>query len=56
MAETLVDGLTAEQIYKVMRGNAIRMLHLDLDADHVPDPDPSPVSFGTSELGVGAQA
>jgi predicted TIM-barrel fold metal-dependent hydrolase len=38
VAEAMVDGLTAEQIYKVMRGNAIRMLHLDLDADHVPDP------------------
>ncbi len=33
VAEKLVDGLTDEQIYKTMRGNAIRMLHLDLDRD-----------------------
>ena len=38
VAETMVVGLTDEQIYKVMRGNAIRMLHLDLDADRVPAP------------------
>ena len=30
VAQTLVDGLTEEQIYKVMRGNAIRMLSLDI--------------------------
>ena len=36
VAEGLVEGLTDEQIYKVMRGNAIRMLSLDLDADRVP--------------------
>jgi hypothetical protein len=35
VAETLVEGLTDEQIYKVMRGNAIRMLSLDLDRDRV---------------------
>ena len=40
VAEKLVEGLTEEQIYKVMRGNAIRMLHLDLDQDHVPAIEP----------------
>ncbi len=34
----MVDGLTEEQIYKIMRGNAIRMLHLDLDRDGCPPP------------------
>lgn len=56
VAEAMVEGLTAEQVYKVIRGNAIRMLHLDLDADHVPDPDPTPVSYGTEELAATASA
>jgi predicted TIM-barrel fold metal-dependent hydrolase len=38
VAEKLVDGLTDEQIYKAMRGNAIRMLNLDLDRDVVVTP------------------
>ncbi|MCU1499829.1 MAG: hypothetical protein JWM47_3782, partial [Acidimicrobiales bacterium] len=41
VASKLVEGLTEEQIYKVMRGNAIRMLHLDLDRDHVPAGEPT---------------
>jgi predicted TIM-barrel fold metal-dependent hydrolase len=48
VAEGLVEGLTDEQIYKVMRGNAIRMLHLDLDRDHVPAAEPEPVGVPTS--------
>ncbi|MEZ5178686.1 MAG: amidohydrolase family protein [Acidimicrobiales bacterium] len=36
VAERMVEGLTDEQVYKVMRGNAIRMLPLDLDRDRVP--------------------
>ena len=28
--QTAAAGLTDEQVYKVMRGNAIKMLHLDL--------------------------
>ena len=31
VAEKLVKGLDDETIYKLMRGNAIRMLHLDLE-------------------------
>jgi len=38
VAEKMVEGLTDEQIYKAMRGNAIRMLHLDLDRDVVTTP------------------
>ena len=38
VAEKMVEGLTDEQIYKAMRGNAIRMLHLDLDKDVVTTP------------------
>jgi predicted TIM-barrel fold metal-dependent hydrolase len=30
VAESLVKGLSDEEIYKIMRGNAIRMLSLDL--------------------------
>jgi hypothetical protein len=30
VAEQLTEGLTDEQKYKIMRGNAIRMLSLDL--------------------------
>jgi len=33
LARRLFAGLTGEQIYKVARGNAIRMLHLDKDRD-----------------------
>jgi len=56
VAQTLVDGLTTEQIYKVMRGNAIRMLALDLDGDHVPSTDPTPVHYGLDELATTADA
>jgi len=35
VAEGLVAGLDDETIYKIIRGNAIRMLHLDLDKDRV---------------------
>ncbi|MEZ5182773.1 MAG: amidohydrolase family protein [Acidimicrobiales bacterium] len=38
VAEKMVEGLTDEQVYKAMRGNAIRMLHLDLDRDVVTTP------------------
>jgi predicted TIM-barrel fold metal-dependent hydrolase len=31
VAEEMMRGLTEEQVYKVVRGNAIRMLQLDLD-------------------------
>jgi len=31
LATEMFAGLTDEQRYKVCRGNAIRMLHLDLD-------------------------
>ena len=31
VAEEMMDGLTQEQVYKIVRGNAIRMLSLDLD-------------------------
>ena len=27
-----MEGIADEAVYKIMRGNAIRMLHLDLDA------------------------
>jgi predicted TIM-barrel fold metal-dependent hydrolase len=33
LAREMFGGLTDEQIYKVTRGNAIRMLHLDKDRD-----------------------
>lgn len=33
VAERLIDGIADEAVYKIMRGNAIRMLHLDLDKD-----------------------
>ena len=56
VAEAMVDGLTEEQIYKVMRGNAIRMLGLDLDRDHVPSTDPTPVHYGVDELAADAPA
>ena len=29
VAEEMMEGLTAEQVYKIVRGNAIRMLSLD---------------------------
>jgi hypothetical protein len=41
----MVEGLTDEQIYKIMRGNAIRMLSLDLDRDR-PTPEPAPAGTG----------
>ncbi len=31
VAETMMADLSDEQVYKIVRGNAIRMLHLDLD-------------------------
>jgi predicted TIM-barrel fold metal-dependent hydrolase len=33
LAKEMLADLTEEQRYKVCRGNAIRMLHLDLDRD-----------------------
>jgi len=33
LAKEMLKDLTEEQVYKVCRGNAIRMLHLDLDKD-----------------------
>jgi predicted TIM-barrel fold metal-dependent hydrolase len=33
VAERLTKGLDEDTIYKLMRGNAIRMLHLDFDRD-----------------------
>ena len=33
IAEKLTKDLDDETVYKLMRGNAIRMLHLDLDGD-----------------------
>ncbi len=33
VAEKMMAGLTDEEVYKIVRGNAIRMLGLDLDAD-----------------------
>jgi predicted TIM-barrel fold metal-dependent hydrolase len=31
VAEKMFAGLDAETVHKIVRGNAIRMLHLDLD-------------------------
>ena len=31
VAEEMMAGLDDESVYKIVRGNAIRMLHLDLD-------------------------
>ena len=31
VAEEMMEGLSADQVYKIVRGNAIRMLDLDLD-------------------------
>ena len=39
----MVAGLSDEAVYKVMRGNAIRMLSLDLDADLDASGQPAPV-------------
>jgi predicted TIM-barrel fold metal-dependent hydrolase len=36
IAEGFMKGLPDEAVYKIMRGNAIRMLSLDLDRDRVP--------------------
>jgi predicted TIM-barrel fold metal-dependent hydrolase len=36
VAEKMVEGLSDEAVYKIMRGNAIRMLHLDPDQDRQP--------------------
>jgi len=36
LAKEMMAGLTSEQVYKICRGNAIRMLHLDLDAERKP--------------------
>jgi len=36
VAEKMMSDLTDEQIYKIVRGNAIRMLDLDLDRGVVP--------------------
>jgi predicted TIM-barrel fold metal-dependent hydrolase len=33
VAEEMMAGLSADQVYKIVRGNAIRMLDLDLDRD-----------------------
>ncbi len=33
VAEEMMAGLTDEEVYKIVRGNAIRMLQLDLDRD-----------------------
>ena len=33
VAEEMMRGLTDEEVYKIVRGNAIRMLQLDLDTD-----------------------
>jgi hypothetical protein len=33
MAKEMFAGLSKEEIYKLCRGNAIRMLHLDKDKD-----------------------
>ena len=38
IAEGFMQGLPEEAVYKIMRGNAIRMLNLDLDRDRVPAP------------------
>ncbi|QYG92559.1 amidohydrolase [Iamia sp. SCSIO 61187] len=36
IATGFMEGLDEESVYKIMRGNAIRMLHLDLDRDRRP--------------------
>jgi len=36
IATGFMEGLDEEAVYKIMRGNAIRMLSLDLDRDRVP--------------------
>jgi predicted TIM-barrel fold metal-dependent hydrolase len=36
VATRLMEGVPDEAVYKIMRGNAIRMLHLDLDQDRQP--------------------
>ena len=36
VAERHVAGLDEETTYKIIRGNAIRMLHLDVDGDRTP--------------------
>ncbi|HEX7131252.1 MAG TPA: amidohydrolase family protein, partial [Iamia sp.] len=38
IATGFMRGLPEESVYKIMRGNAIRMLSLDLDRDRVPAP------------------
>jgi predicted TIM-barrel fold metal-dependent hydrolase len=38
IATGFMKGLPEESVYKIMRGNAIRMLSLDLDRDRVPAP------------------
>ncbi|HEX7131518.1 MAG TPA: amidohydrolase family protein [Iamia sp.] len=38
IATGFMKGLPEEAVYKIMRGNAIRMLNLDLDRDRVPAP------------------
>ncbi len=38
IAEGFMEGLPEEAVYKIMRGNAIRMLNLDLDRDRVAAP------------------
>jgi len=38
IATGYMDGLAAEDVYKIMRGNAIRMLSLDLDRGRTPEP------------------
>ena len=35
VAEEMVAGIDDESVYKIMRGNAIRMLHLDLAVDRL---------------------
>jgi predicted TIM-barrel fold metal-dependent hydrolase len=37
VATSLMEGVSDEAVYKIMRGNAIRMLCLDLDAGRVPE-------------------
>ena len=41
VATKMMEGLTEEQIYKIVRGNAIRLLNLDLDKDR-PAPERAP--------------
>jgi predicted TIM-barrel fold metal-dependent hydrolase len=38
IATGFMEGLSDEAVYKIMRGNAIRMLNLDLDRDRLPSP------------------